>query len=439
MLGQALSIGYGGRRENGRSGQGVRVSIFVGRYYGWYIAFSAATLLLVTNSLTLSGLAVYDESLLKTLEATTGETALRGPLKLRDLITFWGSGILAPFAGAFADRVGVRPLMVTGLALLSTSYFAYSNVSTFGQIYGIHVLMAMALATCGLLVNVILVSRWFVRKRGLALGITLAGTSLGNAIFPPLNAYLIEHFGWQSAFRATSAIPLALIPLVLFVLKERPADKGLVPPGDFTTSAGAGHSQSAGLTYGEALGSVNFWVLALIAMCTFYSVLAMTTNLQLHMRSQGYSPQTAAAGSTVIFMTGLVGKLLSGQIAESFGRKRIFIGTLGLMGIGAWFLTWAGSASIWAALVCFGFGWGGLYTLLQLLAADSFGLRQLGPILGTITVLDTFGGGLGPYFTGLMYDRTGSYTMPFAVIASLVTFAFLLSTQLRIETQVASK
>jgi MFS family permease len=403
----------------------------IGRYYGWYIACSAATLLLVTNSLTLSGLAVYDESLLRTLQESTGQTALRGPLKFRDLITFWGSGILAPLAGAFADRVGVRPLMVIGLALLSAAYFAYGHVTSLGQIYAIHVLLALTLATCGLLVNVILVSRWFVRGRGLALGITLAGTSLGNALFPPLNAYLIEHFGWRSAFESTSLIPLALIPIVLFIIRERPSDKGLVPPGDQTDSRGAGVSQYSGLTIAEALKSINFWVLALIAMCTFYSVLAVTTNLQLHMRSQGFSPQTAAAGSSVLFATGLVGKLLSGQIAESLGRKRIFVGTLALMAIGAWFVTWAGPSSIWAALFCFGLGWGGLYTLLQLLAADSFGIRHLGPILGTITVLDTFGGGLGPYFTGLMYDRTGSYTIPFTVIASLVTLAFVLSTQLR--------
>lgn len=402
-----------------------------GLYYGWIIAVSAGILLVVTNGMTLSGLAVYDENLLRTLQDATGQTTLRGPLKFRDLITFWGSGALAPLAGALADRIGVRPLMVVGLGLLSAAYFAYAGVDALGQIYLIHILLALTLATCGLVINVMLVSRWFVRNRGLALGIALAGTSLGNAALPPLNAWLIAHLGWQSAFKWSSLLPLLLIPLVLFVIRERPVDRAQSPHGESAHSSSITAAQASGMSWSDAMRSSTFWILALIAMCTFYAVLAVSTNLQLHLRGQGFTPQIAAAGSTVTFLTGLLGKIASGTVAESFGRKRIFVGTIALMATGAWLVVTADFRTIWAALVLFGLGWGGLYTLLQLLAADYFGLRYLGRILGTITVLDTFGGGLGPWLTGVMYDRFGSYTVPFTVIASLVTVALLLSTQLR--------
>lgn len=401
-----------------------RLSNVRGSNYGWIIAISAGVLLLVTNGMTLGGLSVYDEALLTTLQEGTGQASMRGDLNLRALITFWVSGALAPIAGAIADRIGVRPLMLLGLVLLAGGYFAYGSVTTLGQIYGIHVAFALALACCGLVVNVMLVSRWFVRNRGFAIGIALAGTSLGNAILAPTNAVLIQRFGWNDAFQWSALLPLLMIPLVLWVVREKPdGAAGAAPAGAISPVT----DQLPGMSYGDALKTANFWILALIAMCTFYSILGMSSHVYLHMRGEGFDAQVAALGQTMMFTTGLGGKVGSGLLADRFGRKPIFVGTLGFMCAGAWLVPNTGEDGIWLALLLFGLGWGGLYTLLQLLAADFFGVRHLGKILGTITVLDTFGGGLGPFVTGVLYDRNGSYTIPFTIIAGLVTVALLLS------------
>ncbi|MCK6370329.1 MAG: MFS transporter, partial [Gammaproteobacteria bacterium] len=229
-----------------------------GFYYGWIIALSAALLLLVTNGMTLGGLSVFDEAILKTLQESTGRESMRGDLNLRALITFWGSGALAPLAGALADRIGVRPLMVVGLVLLAGGYFFYGSIESLGQIYGIHAALALTLATCGLVVNVMLVSKWFVRNRGFAIGIALAGTSLGNATLAPANAWLIEQLGWRSAFQWTALVPLLMIPLVLFVLRERPAD--ITPEMPVRQGAPETPVQLSGMTYGEALRTGNFWI-----------------------------------------------------------------------------------------------------------------------------------------------------------------------------------
>jgi MFS family permease len=399
-----------------------------GFYFGWIIAVSAGALLLVTNGMTLGGLSVYDEVILGTLQEATGRESMRGELNLRAMITFWGSGVLAPIAGAIADRIGVRPLMVVGLVLLAGGYFAYGTINSLGQIYGIHAAFALTLATCGLVVNVMLVSKWFVRNRGLAIGIALAGTSLGNATLAPLNAWLIQELGWRSAFQWTAILPLLMVPLVLFVVREQPAELSRERPAEMAPAA---KTQVTGLSYGEALRTANFWILALIAMCTFYSILGMSAHVYLHMRGAGFGAQVAALGQTVMFTTGLAGKIGSGVLADAFGRKRIFITTLACMCAGAWLIPNTGAEGIWVALLLFGLGWGGLYTLLQLLAADYFGVRHLGKILGTITVLDTFGGGLGPFVTGLLYDQSGSYSRPFTIIAVLVTVALVLATRYR--------
>ena len=407
-------------------------------YYGWVIAVSSLIIMWITNGMTLAGLTVFDEEILSFLGQTEGGEGLRGALKFRDTITLLGSGLLAPLTGALADRIGVRPLMVFGLLLLGMGNFLYAKVGAISHIYGIHMLLAGCLASSGLVVNVMLVSKWFVRHRGIAVGLTVAGTSLGNAALPQLNAWLIAEFGWRTAFTYTAGIPLLLIPLVLFVIREKPADLGLTAPGGRAPAAARGAPEiGGGMRYVEALGTRNFWILALIAMLTFYSILALLTHLFLHMREQGFDPQVAASGLTVLFLLGLAGKIASGVLADLLGRKVIFVGTLAIMSLGAWLLISTSESSFWPAIVLLGGGWGGLYTLLQLLAADCFGLRDLGKILGTITVLDTFGGGMGPFLTGLLYDRFGDYSVAFTIIAGLVTVALLLSTQFQLPREAA--
>jgi MFS family permease len=131
---------------------------------------------------------------------------------------------------------------------------------------------------------------------------------------------------------------------------------------------------------------------------------------------------------TVLFYLGLLGKVLNGLLADRLGKKRVFVATLGVMVVGALVLRLPQAGGIWAGLALFGLGWGGLYTLLQLLAADYFGPRHLGKILGAITVLDTFGGGLGPPLIGAIRDSSGSYDQAFLLVCVLVGLAFVLAT-----------
>lgn len=401
-----------------------------GLYYGWIIAIASGVILLVTNGMTLAGLNVFDKPLLDALSEASGEPVKLAGLKLRDAITLAASGLMAPLAGAAADRFGVRPLMVLGALLLSAGYFLYSTVDSLSDIYAIHVLFASALASCGLVVNVILVSRWFVKDRGLAMGIALAGTSLGNGTLPPLNGALMEAVGWRAAFGWISLLPLLLIPVILFIVRERPASldrqQRAAAPGESAARI------PVSLALGEALRTTNFWVLALIAMSTFFAIIGTQAHLNLYLLGRGYSQTDAGLSYTLLFYLGLIGKISSGFLADRLGRRRVFSGTIAIMAAGAFLLALPAGDVLWGGLVLFGLGWGGLYTLLQLLAADYFGPQHLGKILGAITVLDTLGGGLGPPLIGAIFDSTGSYTQAFALVAGLVVFALILSSRFRL-------
>ena len=194
------------------------------QFYRWIILACSFLILLVTNGMTLGGIAVFDLQLLDALKESTGQEVTLQQLKFRDFIMFAVGGCLGLAAGWLADRVGVKPLFIIGLALMALCNLAYSQVQSLTDIYLIHATYGVVLVLAGLMLNVYLISRWFEEKRGLAIGILLAGTSLGNAFFPQLNTWLIRTYSWQEAFIWLALLPAVLVPIVFFFLKSAPTN-----------------------------------------------------------------------------------------------------------------------------------------------------------------------------------------------------------------------
>jgi len=401
--------------------------------YRWVICACSFLVLFVSNGMTLGGMAVFDIELMESLAEITGNEISVTQIKLRDTIMFATASICGLGAGWLADKVGVKPMVLVGLALLAAGNFLYGSIQSLTQIYWIQASFGLVLALCGLMINVYLISSWFEKGRGLAIGIVLAGSSLGNVFFPKLNTALIGMADWRQAFEWIALVPLLLLPIAFFLIRNGPNSAGRRVTGE----AAVAPKTLRGHTLGEALTSRNFWVVAVIAMCTFYSILGMSANVFIYMSKSNFSPADASTGVAIIFMGGLFGKLIAGYLAENFGRKRILLTGLILMLAGGASLLIAiqsdSSTALWAGLVAFGFGWGGIYTLIQLLSADLFGMRALGKILAAINILDATGGALGPVITGLLYDQSGSYFLPFAVITALLLVATIAASLLNVQ------
>ena len=261
--------------------------------YRWIILVMSFLLITITNGLTLGGLYVFEEELINSLSQITGESVLRADLKLRDAILLWSTAFFGFFAGMLADKIGVKKLMVSGLLLLSLCFWQYSQAMSLNQMYIIHVFMGLVLCIAGMLVNVILISRWFNNSRGLAIGILLAGTSTGNGLFPQINTYLLSLGDWREVMIWLSFIPLCMIPLLLTFVKNGPEE--LQTTIEETTDQESTESHTGkSFTLVQALKTKNFWLLSLMAFCTFYSILAMTGHVFLMLREENYAPQVAA-------------------------------------------------------------------------------------------------------------------------------------------------
>jgi MFS family permease len=393
-------------------------------FYGWVIAVSAFFTLLVTNGLTFAGITVFDPAMIKEFGWN------RGTLKFRDFLTMALAGVLSPLAGAIADKYGVKWLMAGGAALLAVALLAYGQINSALQMYVVHVMFAVVLATCGIVMAVILVSRWFVKRRGTATGIAMVGTSAGGALFPAIGGFLVGPYGWRASLMVYAVFPAVLLVVILLFIRERPSDMGLEPLG--AGEAGRGGAPASGLDYREAIRTRTFWLIAAAGSMTFYAILGISANLVLHLRGQGLDLPAAARGLSWMFIMGLTGKFLFGYLADLFDHKRVLLVNLAIMFAGSLALASMKMDLFWPFVICFGLGWGGIYTLLQLITMDAFGLKAAGRVLGTRTVMDAIGGGLGPWVTGWLFDRTGSYQVPFLVVSALILVTFFSSMALRI-------
>jgi len=392
------------------------------KYFPWMMALLASFALMTSNGMSISGLSVFDESLIDEFGWNRGE------LKFRDMITLSVTGLAAPFVGVLIDRYGVRACMLVGWVILLGAYGLYANIHSLGDMYLVHVLLGFVLLLCGLNVGVILVSHWFLERRGTAIGIALVGTSLGGAIYPQYGTAMIENLGWRSAYLSELAFPLILLLLTIFVLRSTPAEKGMLPWGG---SAQAESHTDHGMEYAAALRTRSFWALAIIAFTTFYAVLGVQAHIFLYMRDLAFPVQTATNAVSLFFLCALVGKFAFGLIADRVGPRRVFSLNVGVMLLGAIALASMWPGIVWGAVIAFGLGWGGVYTVLQLSVMNCFGLRAAGKILGTITVLDAIGGGLGIWLTGVFYTAGGNYSLAFGVFCLLILIALLAITQVR--------
>ena len=406
--------------------------------YRWIILAVCFFTITFTNGLTLGGLVVFDRELLDYLSEVTGEEVLRQELKLKDAITLWSTAVFAFIAGIIIDRVGVRALMISGMFLLSATFYYYAQSDSLTDMYIIHIFQGMVLSMSGMVINVVLISKWFNDNRGLAIGVLLAGTSVGNGIFPQINTYLltISDGDWRQVMIWLALIPLAYIPVLFAFIKEKPEDVEVKEDNQASNDFKAS-SIEGGFTLQQTLRSANFWFLSVMAFCTFYSILAMIGHVFLMLDGEGYSPQISATGVSIIFIGGFIGKVISGKLAEMIGRKIVLVGGVAMMLLGSLLIVssifYKNPLLIWIGLTLYGTGWGGLYTLIQLLVADLFGLIAIGKIMGVINIIDTIGGGLGPIITAVIYDSTQNYLLPFLVISALLVIALISSSMLKID------
>lgn len=392
-------------------------------FYGWVIVAVATLALLVSNGLAVLGIPVFYKHIQEDLIrlGAVAPDRIQTVYGFAPAMTFLLAGFFAPVAGFLIQKLRARGMMIIGCFILGGGLLLYSQAQTAATVYLAHILLGASLGFVGVLVNTVLISEWFSRRRGLALGIVLTGTSFGGVFVPLVSTPLILQYGWRTAMMLVSLLVwIVLLPAVIFLVRNSPADLNQFPDGASVEEIESADSKTGkkiaetGLTLAEALRTPIFWVFSLCAALIFYAIFVVSQQLNLYLQGEkiGFSAQQASFAQSMLFALSVAGKFLFGWLSDKFAATRVMLVSASTMFLSTLTFLHFTDQTVYLFAVLFGLNYGGTFVLLQLLVADYFGLKNYGKILGAVTVIETAGGALGTIITGRIADLSGGDYAP---------------------------
>jgi sugar phosphate permease len=329
-------------------------------------------------------------------------------------------------AGWIVDRFGPRRLMMAGILMAGGALVGLGTISAAWAFYFFYFFNALGYVCGGPLPCQVLLSRWFDKTRGRAMGIAYLGIGVGGAIVPLLAAWLTSQFGWRGSLQAVGVlIVLIALPLAYFV-REAPGDRdpervALQPSEDRG-------SRSAGLSGPRAdreqselrpiLTSPAFYLLALGSMCSIAAVGGTNQHLKLFLSlDRGYTQADAAGIISLVLTVSIVGRLVMGWLADRIPRRHVML-IIYLLVAGAipLLLVRSSGMTMYVFAAIFGLGLGGEYLIIPLMAGELFGVKVLGRVMGIVLTADGVAEATAPMLVGYLRDRTGSYDTGFFVL-----------------------
>lgn len=359
-----------------------------------------------------------------TAEFNWDRGALSGAFSMAILL----AGLFSILSGRLSDKYGPRVLVTVGGLSVGVGFLLMSQINSLWQAYLIWGLFMGIGSSCCFIPITSTIPRWFAKKRGIAIGITVAGFGLGGIISPPLAQWLISAFGWQQAFFILGLITfIMVIPLAQF-LKHSPQRIGLKPYGEDETIKDEQPLVTEGLSITQAIKTSRFWVWGLILFCFFFCIQVTIVHIVPHAIDIGVSPIIAASITSIIAGISVIGRLSIGFISDKMGARLLLIACFSLATLALLWLLFA--KEIWMLYVfaiIFGIGYGGIVPLETVISAELFGLGSLGMILAGLTLFSTVGMALGPPLAGSIFDITGDYSLAFLICVIIGALAIILS------------
>jgi len=400
-------------------------------FYGWYVAIGCTLIYFFTNAMTL----FVPQTLFPRLMEEFGSN--EAEISMTVTITLLFASLFAPFAGMLIDKFGALRIMRIGIVLMAVTYSLYSFSDSISDLYRLHFLLAIGLVLSGLVVNVIIVSNWFVKHRGKVIGMLVASSSLGGAILPLMISPIVNdpELGWRWGFGLLSILfwLFAVIPAYTFI-KEKPSNLGLFPDG-LPKILEPSDNGIASVTLLTALKSRALWCLGIGSACLWFSIQGLNSQITIFFEQEAaFSPQQAVFLFSTLFWFSFIGKFAFGAISDTVPKRTVLLITSIILFLGTLLLFDFDSNQISLTknptklglfTVVFGLGFGGSFSMIQLVAVEIFGPAYLGRILGIITFIDGMGAALGTNLLSQIKTDTGSYLLPFSIVTIVSLIAII--------------
>ena len=311
-------------------------------------------------------------------------------------------------AGWVIDRFGPRRLMLAGILMAGAALVGLGGMTAPWMFYAFYLLNALGYVCGGPLPNQVLLSQWFREGRGKAMGFAYLGIGIGGALVPWLSYWLVEWWGWRGALRALGAAVVLLAGPMAYLTREAPESDP--------------HARARPLApLRDVLRAPSFYLLALGSMCSIAAVGGANQHLKLFLSlDQDYPQAEAARVISMVLTFSIGGRLAMGWLADRASKKHVMLLIYLLVAAAIPLLFLASSrGAMQLFAVLFGIGLGGEYLIIPLMAAELFGVRVLGRVMGIVVTADGVAEAVSPMLVGYLRDVTGSYHAGFSALVAV--------------------
>ncbi len=395
-------------------------------FYRYAIAVSAFV------SYLLLGGAYYSLSVLAPLMAADlgwSATALGAAFSIWILLL----GLSGPPAGAFVARFGPRLAVLLSSMLVALALALFSTTTALWQFYAFTTLLGLGFGLGTLLPMQQLIGNWFFQRRSLFLGFVVTGAGVGGLVLAPLTGTLADTLGsWRPVWLILAAVLLLPGVLALFVIRDNPDEGGQIPdgvasePGVEPGSPSHGHNGRVYRTIRTwdteaAIRTRAFWLLTFSWGIMSFLLQAVTAHQVAYLADEAQVDLTVAASALgLIAGSSIVGRLASGWLGDRIEPRLVTAGLLLLMSLGLTILViGSGLLSVYAYVVLFGIGYGGVLVLFPAIVLNYYGSEGSASISGVAMLLHTPLGALGAPIVGGIKDASGSYVPAFGLMIGI--------------------
>ena len=381
-------------------------------YYGWYLLVAAVIGMAIASGVSFWVLGYYVTPLEE--EFGWSRTLLQTGISVSLLV----SGLASPLAGRVIDRYGPRRSIIWGTVFTCGSYVLLATTSSMVEWYLYFSINSFFRGFMFYIPFQVLISRWFNRKRGRAVGIMAMGFSLGGFLMP-LMQRIIDNVGWDVSFLFAAAIvAVVFLPMGLFLVRDHPHEKGLEVDGERRAPGADPRRQPivSGLTVRQAMRTWNFWIIALAFATFFFAMFGWMFNGTPVYESMGISRETISLILALQALGGLISRPTFGLLAERIPSIELAsVGLAAIMSVGMFLLLIVHDTNLFLAvtlfLCCWMIGSAGGPVLEPLILPKTFGLAHFGAIMGTLFMFETIGQFLVPTVGGAIFELTGAYDL----------------------------
>ncbi|MCK9274311.1 MAG: MFS transporter [Syntrophales bacterium] len=388
-------------------------------FYGWWIVLGAFFLNFAGIGIIMNSMGVFIKPVSESLDFT------RGGFTLYFTIAALAMMVMAPVMGKLLERYDIRLIMTICTTIMAASFALFSQCRTLTQFYILAVFLGIGSAGSHIIPVSMMITNWFIEKRGLAMGIVFAATGVGGMIFNPLADWIITQYSWQAAYLTFGIIiGILSIPTAIFIVRARPSDKGVLPYGGESALKRQTLEEQEGVTATQAFKTSAFWLIAAVILLIAIANMGVLHHIVPYLTDIGFTSATAATLMSLHMVMLVIGKILTGGLADRLGLLKSYLICMAGLIISIVLLfgaQWMLIAVVFNVL--FGFSIAVRTVMPPLMTAKVLGQKHFAVIYGFLNIFTTLGTAVGVPLSGFIYDMTKSYDIAFALYIALCLIA----------------